>query len=79
MIGHREIAVSSIGRMNLRVLSSAPRFLRCIELRTYAACISSAYAADINTVNAKIITAGDRFRIAQAVAIKGERIVYEAN
>lgn len=74
-IGHREIAVSSIGRMTLRVLSSAPRFLRCIALCTYVACISGAYAADIILVNAKIITVDDQFRIAQAVAIKGERIV----
>jgi predicted amidohydrolase YtcJ len=41
------------------------------------ACAAQALAADADTllVNGKIVTVDDRFRIAQAVAIKGQRVV----
>jgi predicted amidohydrolase YtcJ len=53
-----------------RLLQALPALLSC-------ACAAQALAADADTllVNGKIVTVDDRFRIAQAVAIKGQRVV----
>jgi adenine deaminase len=56
---------SSFGRAILLVLA----------LVAAAAGPASAQAPDIVLVNGKIVTVDDRFTIAQALAIKGERIL----
>jgi hypothetical protein len=55
--------------------SFGPAILFVLALFAAAAGPASAQAPDTVLVNGKIVTVDDRFTIAQALAIKGERIL----
>jgi predicted amidohydrolase YtcJ len=63
------------GRTTLRPFRASTRQLLWVALYALVGCVTSTSAADLILLNGKIVTVDDQFRIAQALAIKGERIV----